>query len=946
MGIRSKSMKFNAIFILFLITFSLLIPFLPTTFLPNQSGIENDKILEDPFILESLSTEDIIYSGVGNEISGYSHYERTGTINNLDSTKDLEFFSNNWNVTYTNFTLTNITALDQYVLIQTFTGSDNFFANTNGSTYYMEFKVSNSSYIDKIYLHAKGNWTQTSLSIWNATDDSGAKPDELIYKQEISTPSSPISIGQWLSYDIPYVELDTSLTFNKTYYIAINSTTQLFGQGFLWEYYTDSKDGDQGAAFYSTDQSSFSLQNIDFISNVSIKPLSYYPDPENIELNINNMLVNFTEAPALVKNNLNFSYFEVADGIDVGSFSTYYNVSPSDLNNYTQIDYYINLNELGAHYSQISLLNLTFGVFLNFTNVNLTQANYSIYDKDDFIVGTMIGGFNTTDPSNSVQIILDSSNISNYVNKSSFIKVSFNASSELQNYSICMHEISVSINYQPSYGNWAPNNGVGNWLPINSTHTVYNISTNWPVEFNLIYDLNFRKNFQLIPEFEANSSDELVDWNVTLSNFQFNEYASNKQINFTIPASWNVSNLYNNSLVLNEMYWVNQTSGLNKIVSILSATNSTYRINAKSNNYVQSINIPATAEITSLVNPTVTLKNSISGSNLGLLTFYLDTYYAYNKTASASGALISFEGWYINDPAGNYTVTCKWKNGTEVGVKRAYININFPEGAVWGNGDGRNYIAKSIAGNSGSGNQDYLNLNLETWDILSPNMTIENLTAYNYSKIIEQDFYGISLSLSDTPAMSFNVTDNFTISTIKIEAANPAPFFIGIWNSTGSIDNPIPHKLLKYYIPNTFENNSDWRTFKLTENNSINIKSDLTINDGTYYTYFIGINATSGNWKGSQHTYDGTDDGKDYSIDLSTSFGIDLTLIMEFNPQDYTPTPVDIGLKINNQAIQNDNYWENNSRFNASGSIVQFNVASNWKNISFDVNWNGTLILN
>ncbi|MHA1894501.1 MAG: hypothetical protein ACTSX4_08375 [Candidatus Helarchaeota archaeon] len=949
MSFKSRFRKIHATFILIVITFSIFMPFLPLMSIPSNGNYEDEKNSENPLSLGIKSSEDSLYSGNGDQISGFAHYKRIGTSNNVNSTQNFNFYSNNWNITFSNFTLYNLSALDQNVLIQNFTGSDNFFANTNGSTYYMEFQVSNSCYVDKIYLHAKGNWTSTSLSIWNATFSSGTKPDKLLYIQEILTPSAPISTSQWLSYEIPYFELETDGTYNKTYFIAVNSTTDLFAQGFEWEYYTDAKDGDQGNAFYSTDQSTFSPQSIDLISNVSIKPLSYYPDPEKIDFKINDILINHTTAPSITKINQNFSDFKVENGTASGSFSTYYNITPSNLQNYTQIDYFVNLNDLEAHYSQISSLNMLFGVFLNFTNVNLTQANYSIYDKDDFNDGIMLGGFNTTDSSNMVSINLDSTNISSYVNKSSFIKISFNASSELQNYSICMHDISINITYQPSYGNWAPNNGIGNWLPTDASNTIYNVSSNWPVQFNFSWDLSFRKNFKLTPDFEANASREVVGWNVTLSNFQFNQLATNKQINFTIPSSWNVSNVYNNSVVLNNgTDWVNDTTGNDKVVSILSATNSSWRINAISNNYIQSINVPASAEITGIINPTVTLINSISGSDLGVLTFHLDTYYAYNKTASASGNTLTFESWYINDPAGNYSVVSKWKNGSEVGIKKTYCDITFPEGAKWGTGVNRSYAASSDSGGTASGDQDSVDLPLGGWDIESPNMTIANLTSNNYTKSIETDVtIGYDLGFSNTPAMSFNITDNFTISKIRILTPDTESFFIGIWNASGTVDDPYPDALLKYFIPSSYENDSNWRIFSLTENNSINVKTDETLNDGTYYTYFIGINASNGDWYGSRIIEDGKNDGSVYIINSNTSFtDRDLTMEVEFLPTNTHPNPIDINLRINNQTVQNDLYWENNSRFNATGNLVQLSVDSNWKNISFDLNWNGTLLMN
>ena len=533
MGLKSNFKKFNAVLILFMITFSLLIPLLPTISLLNTSGLNGVANPDNGLILEKKSAESVLYSGNGDPIEVSAYYDRNGMENNINSTENFEFFSNNWNITFTNFTLYNLTALEQSIMIQDFTGSDNFFVNTNGTTYYMEFQITNSCYVDKIYLHAKGNWTQTSLTIWNATSDSGTKPDELLYLQNIDTPTSPISTGQWLTYDIPYFQINTDETFNNSFFIAINSTTPMFSQGFEWEYYMDSKDGDQGDAYYSTDQVSFTPQSIDLISNVSVKPLSYYPDPEKINFTINEMDVNDTASATISKNSLNFTTHEVINGTATGSLATFYNVTPSDINNYTQIDYYFKIKDYDMCASQISSLNLSFGVFLNFTIGNMTQTNYSIFDKDDFAAATILGGFNTTDSTNVVNINLDSNNITNYVNKSSFIKISLNATSELQNYSICMTNIHANVTYQPSVGNWAPNMGIGNWLPTDATNTVYNVSSNWPVQFNLSWNLKYDFNTEVISTFEGNSSESTINWNSTLSSFNFNEDASNKQINFT-----------------------------------------------------------------------------------------------------------------------------------------------------------------------------------------------------------------------------------------------------------------------------------------------------------------------------------------------------------------------------------------------------------------------------
>ncbi|MFX0134525.1 MAG: hypothetical protein ACFFDN_12870, partial [Candidatus Hodarchaeota archaeon] len=262
-------------------------------------------------------------------------------------------------------------------------------------------------------------------------------------------------------------------------------------------------------------------------------------------------------------------------------------------------------------------------------------------------------------------------------------------------------------------------------------------------------------------------------------------------------------------------------------------------------------------------------------------------------------------------------------------------------GEFEGYGDNRSVIAFFDSYSSTNGNSTNLKIETNGWDMVSPNFTIDQLRAYNHTKILEDQTslsYGVSLNLF---LMSFNISQNCNLTEVKFHLINAVPnATIYIYSANTS---KAPDSILYKINTSGFDAGlGSWINFTLNDKNFLNLSQ--TNNQ----TFFIGINRTSSFLQWSNEN-DGTDGGKVYWLDGTIwreDPGKDFAVILKFTPLNETPNPTDVNLKINGQSVLSNFTWRNSSRLNATDSEIIFDIDSTWGNITYDVDWNATLIKN
>ncbi len=264
-------------------------------------------------------------------------------------------------------------------------------------------------------------------------------------------------------------------------------------------------------------------------------------------------------------------------------------------------------------------------------------------------------------------------------------------------------------------------------------------------------------------------------------------------------------------------------------------------------------------------------------------------------------------------------------------------------GEFTGYGNNRSVTAFFDSYGSTNGNSTNLEIDTNGWDFSAINFTIDQLTAYNHTKILEDQASFSYDVATDLYLMSFNISQDANLTKISFllrsQADNTTIF---IYSANASL---APDSVLYKINTSGFDaglGSGTWINFTLTENNSLQLSQT---NNGTF---FIGINRTVSTlqWRGEN---DGVDGGKVFrqvGIVWEEDPGIDLTLKLKFTPLNETPNPTDVNLRINGQSVLNNFTWKNNSRLNATGSAVIFDIDSSWGNLTYRANWTANLIQN
>ncbi|MHA1377891.1 MAG: hypothetical protein ACTSRG_05875 [Candidatus Helarchaeota archaeon] len=332
--------------------------------------------------------------------------------------------------------------------------------------------------------------------------------------------------------------------------------------------------------------------------------------------------------------------------------------------------------------------------------------------------------------------------------------------------------------------------------------------------------------------------------------------------------------------------------------------------------------------------------NKISSSKKKIVFFFILILLLFN----------SFLPIILNSKIGSNDNVSNLLNLNSFNFNKNKIPIAPPTGSLntlasdlGGNGNNRSVTAFFDSNGTQNGNNTHLIINTNGWDMLSPNLTIDQLNLYNFSKVLEDQAsfsYDISTNLY---LMSFNISQTSNLSEVDFLLRSQADnATILIYSSNSSI---APDTLLYKMNVSGFDGglgSGTWINYTLTDKNLLNVTN--TSNN----TFFIGINRTisTAQWRGDN---DGSNGGRVYRLsgsDWQEQTGVDLTLKIMLTPLDSTPLPTDINLQINGQNVLSNGTWRNSSRFNASGSVVNYNIDSSWENLTFRTNWTSVLIKN
>ncbi|NVM01869.1 MAG: hypothetical protein HWN67_06015 [Candidatus Helarchaeota archaeon] len=241
-------------------------------------------------------------------------------------------------------------------------------------------------------------------------------------------------------------------------------------------------------------------------------------------------------------------------------------------------------------------------------------------------------------------------------------------------------DINLKINGQNVLNNFTWKNS--SRFNATGSNIIFDIDSTWG---NITYRANWTatliQNLNGIANFSANSTNNIVNWNVSISNLDFGAISSNKQINVSLPISWNISAVFSDSTPYGN--FDNVTEDNLKILRIFDPPNSSWNIGAESQNYITSIklykgsNEVNTSIIFEEIKVNGTLKNVYYNdtSNLTIILSGVEkntTVFTPNGNISIDVALNDSFGIITN---GNYTFRLTFSNGTEVGFNKTYLNI-------------------------------------------------------------------------------------------------------------------------------------------------------------------------------------------------------------------------------------------------------------------------------
>ncbi len=246
--------------------------------------------------------------------------------------------------------------------------------------------------------------------------------------------------------------------------------------------------------------------------------------------------------------------------------------------------------------------------------------------------------------------------------------------------------------------------GTGNLTILKEYSTLpdqieYNITADWwDVSCNITKIIvNYtRSDLTAITEYSISGSNQTVQWNATLGNFNnFDIAFNNYWINYTVPESWLNFNAYNASnSIPSENITVGSPSNGYKEVQIYPAGNSTnWYISAESPNLVNDILVflaGETNEIYSVnhsdtIDINVTFSDTIWNGNITLNIYspsdtgnYLNHTYSLNTSSLSPNTEFYLNNWTIDNikDYGIFKVQVDWTNGTDAGFVEINLTIN------------------------------------------------------------------------------------------------------------------------------------------------------------------------------------------------------------------------------------------------------------------------------
>ncbi|MFX1295936.1 MAG: hypothetical protein ACFFD2_13935 [Promethearchaeota archaeon] len=303
----------------------------------------------------------------------------------------------------------------------------------------------------------------------------------------------------------------------------------------------------------------------------------------------------------------------------------------------------------------------------------------------------------------------------------------------------------------------------------------FNISSTW---YNISYQINWTNHLLKIDKgvtsYFAEPMNDVVQWNVTVSAF-FATGSYNKIINVTIPATWNATHVYYNSIEHDNSSWEEILGNSKKSVIILQADNGTWVITCDGFNWISDLTI-SKAILYTLDTVTITahLISSVYDSNDTAQVYVMDPYQQVlaNLAGRGFGDFINIS-WFIGQSIhinGDYQITLSWFNGTEAGIWNTSIQVYNSTSIIIVNPMHRGTIIETVKGQ------------------------IFNLTLYYNMSYWEGSYWG-TLYLNNT--MDANLTYIF-------QGSAPQPMDLtslgGNWAWTTPITSPNSYGTYPIYI--------------------------------------------------------------------------------------------------------------------------------------------------
>ncbi|HUX99533.1 MAG TPA: hypothetical protein VMV49_08275 [Candidatus Deferrimicrobium sp.] len=375
-------------------------------------------------------------------------------------------------------------------------------------------------------------------------------------------------------------------------------------------------------------------------------------------------------------------------------------------------------------------------------------------------------------------------------------------------------QVNMTINSEPvsSSGTW---NSSEFLIPNPSGQIPFEVTTTW---YNISYEVNWTTYLQNITtagiSFYAQALNEVVLWNVTIpASFVTNSY--NREINVTIPATWNATKVYNGSIEY--LDWEELNSNSKKTVIIRNPTDATWRILCNGHNWVSNlvvykdgesiqhlytfdmVNVSAdliqavddneenTAQL-DILDPLQNVLDSIAGKGLGS---FINITWDVAQSITTNGTYQLVISWFNGTEAGIWNTSVQIYNSTHLVIVSPehwgpviemskgqifnltlYYNMSYWKGSSWGS----LYLNSTMGANvtytyQGSAPTPMANVFLDEWawttEITSPNAygvypIYINATAWdgvqnysNYLITLKVKQYGTKLIFNDTAKETF-----------------------------------------------------------------------------------------------------------------------------------------------------------------------------------------------